>query len=254
MNYSPLGYLYRQTAGKELKMTNITAVLKRYANPAKAKILQGFFKTGRGEYGEGDAFLGITVPQLRSIAKQHPNLPFSQLQRLLRSKVHEHRLVALLILVQLFQKAEKEKNTRAQREVVHFYLSNLQGVNNWDLVDLTAPQILGRYLLHRDKAVLYFFAHSHNVWKRRIAIISSFTFIRSGDFSHTFKITELLLRDKHDLVHKACGWMLREVGKRDEKALEKFLLIHCKKMPRTMLRYAVERFSTAKKEKYLHNS
>ncbi len=232
-------------------MDKIIRLLKQYANPAKAKTLQGFFKTSKGEYGEGDVFLGITVPQLRSVAKQHSNLSFPQLQRLLSSKIHEHRLVALLMLVQLFQKAEKDENSKLQRDVVHFYLANLQGVNNWDLVDLTAPQILGQYLLRRDKAVLYFFAHSHNLWKRRIAIVSTLAFIRGGDFSHTFKITELLMHDKHDLIHKACGWMLREAGKKNEKALENFLSKHCKKMPRTTLRYAVERFSPAKKKKYM---
>ena len=230
---------------------NILTDLKRHANSAKAKVLQRFFKTGKGSYGEGDVFLGITVPQLRKIAAKNEDLPFSELQRLLNSKIHEHRLVALLILVQLFQKVEKEKDEKMQREVVHFYLANLQGVNNWDLVDLTAPQILGQYLLRRDKAVLYFFSHSHNLWKRRISIVSTLAFIRNSDFSHTFKITELLMRDKHDLIHKACGWMLREVGKRNQPALEKFLAKHRNKLPRAMLRYAIERLSISKKKKYM---
>ncbi len=232
-------------------MKQILAALSRNSNPAKAKVLQGFFKTSRGEYGEGDVFLGITVPQLRKIAAKNKSLPFSQLQLLLNSKIHEHRLVALLILVQLFQKAEKERNGKLQREIVHFYLANLHGVNNWDLVDLTAPQILGRYLLRHNTAVLYFFSHSHNLWKRRIAIVSTLAFIRNGKFADTFKITELLMRDKHDLIHKACGWMLREVGKRNEAVLEKFLAKHRNKMPRTMLRYAIERLSISAKKKYM---
>lgn len=225
--------------------------LKKHANPTKAKILQGFFKTGKGHYGEGDVFIGITVPQLRKIAEKNQYLSFPRLQRLLRSKIHEHRLAALIALVQLFQKAEKENNKAAQREIVHFYLANLQGVNNWDLVDLSAPQILGNYLLHRNKAVLYFFAHSHNLWKRRIAIVATLAFIRRGQFADTFKISELLMRDKHDLIHKSVGWMLREVGKKDQGELEKFLLRHSGKMPRTMLRYAIERLSAAKKKKFM---
>ena len=225
--------------------------LKVLGNPEKAKLLQGFFKTGKGDYGEGDIFLGVTVPQTRAVAKKHHELSLEETEELIQSKIHEERLAAILSLVHHFELAVKEKNEKKQKEIFDFYLSKASKVNNWDLVDLSAPKIAGPYLLNRDRKVLYKLTNSKNLWERRIAIISTFEFIRNNDFKDTFAITETLLRDSHDLMHKACGWMLREVGKRDEKELEKFLKKHYKKMPRTMLRYAIEKFDEKKRKQFL---
>lgn len=221
--------------------------LHQLSNPEKAKILTGFFKTGKGQYGEGDIFLGITVPQSREIANRYIQADFHTIGKLLQSKVHEHRLVALLILVEQFRKA----NEKSKKTIVYFYLKNITFINNWDLVDLSADKILGEYLFDKNKLLLKKLAKSNNLWEKRIAIVSTFAFIKRGKFDETFKIAELLLNDKHDLIHKACGWMLREVGKRNQKEEEKFLKKHCKKMPRTMLRYAIERFDKKKKEFYM---
>jgi 3-methyladenine DNA glycosylase AlkD len=221
--------------------------LNKLKNPAKAKILAGFFKTGKGEYGEGDVFLGITVPLQRVVAKKFTDLELAEIQKLLNSEIHEHRLVALLILVEKYRKGdEKEKG-----KVVKMYLKNTTKINNWDLVDLSAHYILGNYLLERDRKILYKLARSKNLWEKRIAIISTFAFIRAGEFDDTLKISEILLKDTHDLIHKAVGWMLREVGKRDQRVEEKFLLRYYSDMSRTTLRYAVERFPEKKRQFYL---
>ncbi len=217
--------------------------LDQTGNSAKAQILCGFFKTGKGQYGEGDIFLGITVPQSRKIAKKYKKLDFDELEKLLHSKIHEHRLIALLILLEKFQ--EEKKLT------YEFYLKNILQVNNWDLVDSSADKIIGEFLFSKNKKLLYEFARSKNLWIRRISIISTFNFIKKGKFSETLKISEMLLDDKHDLIHKAVGWMLREVGKRNQEVEEEFLKKHYKKMPRTMLRYAIERFSVEKKKFYM---
>lgn len=213
------------------------------ANPVKAKTMQGFFKTGPGQYGEGNVFYGITVPQSRKLAKKYSALPLADIKKLLQSKVHEERLVALLILVGRY-KREPKKTAR-------FYPDNLKSANNWDLVDLTAPAILGAYLLDRDRSVLYELAKSNVLWDRRVAIIATYAFIRQGQFADTLKIAEMLLSDRHDLMHKAVGWMLREVGKRDLAAEEAFLQKHCRDMPRTALRYAIERFPEQKRRAYM---
>ncbi len=239
-------------------MTNMTVAqlkkeLKSLGNPEKAKLLQGFFKTGKGEYGEGDVFLGVTVPETRRVAKKHHELSLKETEELLQSKIHEERLAAILLLVHHFELAFKEKNEKKQKEIFDFYLSNASRVNNWDLVDLSAPKISGSYLLNRDRKILYKLTNSKSLWEKRIAIISTFEFIRNKEFTDTFAITETLLRDEHDLMHKACGWMLREVGKRDQQALEKFLKKHYKQMPRTMLRYAIERFDEKKRKAYLNS-
>jgi len=209
----------------------------------RAKILQGFFKTGKGEYGEGDIFIGLTVPKSRDIAKKFFNLELKYVKELLNSKLHEERLIGLLILVYNYPKDKKK--------IFEFYLENINKINNWDLVDLTADKIVGDYLIDKDKDLLYKLVLSNNLWERRISIVSTFNFIKNNKFEDTLKISEILLKDKHDLIHKAVGWMLREVGKRDQKVLEKFLLKHYKKMPRTMLRYAIERFDNSKREFYL---
>lgn len=226
---------------------DVTNVLQSLADPEKAMILQGFFKTGPDQYGEGDIFLGVTVPKSRLVARKFGELPLGQVRALLYSGVHEERLVALLILVQKYARAAD----RGKEEIVRFYISNLKQVNNWDLVDLSAPSILGAHLMNGDRALLYRLASSANVWERRVAIIATLHFIRNSDFSDTLKIAKMLLQDRHDLIHKAAGWMLREVGKRDAAAEEAFLDRHCRAMPRTMLRYAIERFPESKRRRYM---
>jgi 3-methyladenine DNA glycosylase AlkD len=206
-----------------------------------------FFKTGKGQYGEGDVFLGISVPQQRTIAKKYINLPLPALQEMLDNKIHEFRLVALFILLMQFQKASELR----RKELVDFYLKNSKKVNNWDLVDASAGYILGDYLSSKDKSILYKLAKSENIWERRISIIATQGFIRNNKYDDTLKIAEVLLNDKQDLIHKATGWMLREVGKRDLKTLYEFLDKHYKTMPRTMLRYAIERFEKEKRELYM---
>ena len=221
--------------------------LNNLANPDQAKILQGFFKTGKGQYGEGDIFLGVKVPQTRQIAKKYSDLPLNEISQLLNSKLHEERLAALLILVNNFQK-------NPSKELFDFYLANTKNINNWDLVDLTAHKIVGAYLEDKPREILYKLARSSSLWERRIAIISTFHFIRDNDFKDSLALAEILLNDSHDLMHKAVGWMLREIGKRDQSLLENFLKKHYKKMPRTMLRYAIERFEEGKRKNYLNGN
>jgi 3-methyladenine DNA glycosylase AlkD len=228
-------------------------VLKEKSNPKKAKLLQRFFKTGKGEYGEGDIFLGIVVPRQREIAKEFCDISMSEISELLNSKIHEKRMIGLFILIKRYEKACKEKNEEIKKQIFDFYLENVSknNVNNWDLVDLSAPNISGNYLIDNDRKILYSFSKSQNLWEKRVAILSTAAFIRQNDFKDIIKISEILLYDKHDLIHKAVGWMLREVGKRDKKILEEFLERNYKKMPRTMLRYAIEKFSESKRKKYL---
>ncbi len=228
---------------------NIFSDLQSYANPEQAKNLQKFFKTGKGEYGEGDIFLGLKVPMIRTVAKKYISLDFATLQEMLDSKIHEYRLCALLILVLRNGKAD----TSMKDQIFDFYIQNTRNINNWDLVDLTAPGIVGNYLLDRDKALLYTFARSKHLREKRIAIISTFAFLRVGEYDDTFKIAEILLNDSHDLIHKAVGWMLREVGKRSQFEEEKFLKKYYKTMPRTMLRYAIEKFPEQLRLQYLKN-
>lgn len=227
----------------------IVRQLKSLGSPEKAKVSAGFFKCGKGEYGEGDRFLGVTVPQQRIIAKASRDLPFSEIETLLGNPYHEARLTGLLVLTYAFEKADEEK----REAIFDFYLAHLSAVNNWDLVDVTAPNIIGGYLTEKKPArkILYRFAKSKNLWERRIAIVSTLAFIRNDDFGDTLSIAEMLLEDPHDLIHKATGWMLREMGKRDEKTLEKFLGTHAVAMPRTMLRYAIERFSPMERARFL---
>ena len=230
-----------------MNIENIQKDLKKLANPEKAKILQGFFKTGKGQYGEDDIFLGIVVPEQRKVAKKYSNLNLGEIKKLLSSKIHEHRLVSLFILANQYQKADKQ----TKKKIFNFYLKNAKNINNWDLVDLSAPNIVGDYLLNKDKSILYKLAKSKNIWEKRIAIMATFSFIRNNGFDATLKISEILLEDEHDLIHKAVGWMLRELGKRNQAIEEKFLKKYYKKMPRTMLRYAIERFSENKRKPYL---
>ena len=240
------------TLHRGMKAANVRKELKSMADPDKAVILQRFFKTGLGQYGEGDIFIGVTVPQSRKIAKKFSQLQLVEVKTLLYSRIHEERLVALLILVWRYSSALDSREEK--EEIVKFYLDNIKQVNNWDLVDLSAPNILGAHLIdNRDRRLLYRLAKSENVWERRVAILATYHFIRNGDFSYTLKIAEMLLQDRHDLIHKAVGWMLREVGKRDATAQEEFLEKYWSVMPRTMLRYAIERLPENKRLHYKKN-
>jgi 3-methyladenine DNA glycosylase AlkD len=221
--------------------------MRAAADPAKAKILAGFFKTGAGQYGEGDVFLGLTVPVSRALAARHASLGLRDVEHLLHSKIHEERLVGLLLLVRRFSRGgEPEK-----KAAFDFYVRHADRANNWDLVDLSADKIVGAWLLDRPKALLASLARSTSLWRRRIAIVATFAFIRAGRFADTFRVADLLRADGHDLIHKAVGWMLREVGKRDKAALVAYLKPRYKTMPRTMLRYAIERFPEAERKRYL---
>lgn len=230
-----------------MTLTNIRQELKKLADTEQAVQLQRFFKTGPGQYGEGDIFLGLKVPVTRAVSLKFKELDYSDLHAMLKSRIHEERLCALFILVNRFRKSsdiEKEK-------IYNFYLENRKGINNWDLVDLSADKIVGGYLFNKDLSILYNFAKSDNLWERRISILSTFYFIKKNVFLPSLQISEILLTDKHDLIHKAVGWMLREIGKRDIELLEGFLQIHYKNMPRTMLRYAIEKFPENRRQEYL---
>ena len=226
---------------------NLRKDLKKSSNKDKAKLLQRFFKTGKGEYAEGDIFLGISVPQQRKLAKKYSNLDILTLQSLLDSKIHEERLIALLILVENYKKSDEEQ----KYQISSFYLKNTKNINNWDLVDLSAPNILGNYLLEKPKDILYQLATSENLWEKRIAVLSTFAFIKNSRFNEALKIARILINDSHDLIHKAVGWMLREIGKRSLQEEENFLRTSYKEMPRTMLRYAIEKFPEEKRQAYL---
>lgn len=221
--------------------------IRSEANPAYAEHALRFFKTGPGQYGEGDRFLGIRVPVLRKISRQFKRISLTDTTALLKSEYHEERLVALLILVSKYAAGDQITQSR----IVKIYLSHTQYINNWDLVDLSAHKIIGPYLENRDRNILSKLAQSQSLWERRIAILSTFHFIYQNDFLETLKISELLLTDTHDLIHKAVGWMLREVGKRDQEIEERFLQNHYRIMPRTMLRYAIEKFPEPLRQRYL---
>jgi len=231
-----------------MKATEVQRALRGYASKERARINAWFFKTGKGEYGEGDEFIGVTVPQARKVATLFSNLSFSELEKLLSSKKHEHRLTALLILVHCYAKAEVKK----QKEILRFYLDHLDHINNWDLVDLSAPKILGvHYCLYGGEEKLIHLAKQKNIWKKRIGIVATYAFIREGRFELTLQISKLLLSDQEDLLHKAVGWMLREVGKKDNRVLKLFLAEYYEEMPRTTLRYAIERFPEIERKKWL---
>ena len=220
--------------------------LKVFSNKDKAKILQGFFKTGPGEYAAGDIFIGVKVPEIRPVVNRNLSISLREVRILLVSAIHEERLAALLFLVAKF---EKELNNKD--EIYNLYIQNTKYINNWDLVDSSAHRIVGAYLLNKDKDILYKLASSDLLWERRIAIISTFYYIKNNVFRDALKISEQLLNDEHDLIHKAVGWMLREIGKRNLSSEEKYLKDYCKIMPRTMLRYAIERFPINKRIAYL---
>ncbi|MBI3251364.1 MAG: DNA alkylation repair protein, partial [Candidatus Andersenbacteria bacterium] len=223
---------------KEITIQRLRDELKGLGNKEKALFIAGYFKTGKGEYGEGDIVIGLTVPVMRKIAKKYLSLPLTAVTKLLKSKIHEERFVALEMMVMKYEKGDAVE----KKSVVDAYVNNLETVNNWDLVDTSAPYILGDYLLTSPRKILYTLAKSDNLWERRVAIVATYTFIKAGDFADTLAIAQLLLSDSHDLIHKATGWMLREVGNKSQPALKAFLQKHYKTMPRTMLRYAIEKF------------
>lgn len=230
-----------------MSIDDIRRRLEELADKEKAQVLQRFFKTGPGEYGEGDVFLGIKVPELRKLAKEYEGIALKEAKQLLRSSIHEQRLLALLILIRKFSKGD----VGARKRIYELYLRNTQYINNWDLVDVSAEHVVGAYLMERNKEQLYRLAKSASLWERRISILSTFHYVKHNEFSETLKISKMLLSDEEDLIHKAVGWMLREVGKRHLPTEEKFLRAHYKIMPRTMLRYAIERFPEPKRQRYL---
>jgi len=230
-----------------VRIAELRKKIKSTASPEISKTMQWFFKTREGEYGEGDVFAGLKVPTQRKLAREFRDLPLTDLKILLNSSIHEERLISLFILVDNYERGDDKERGK----IFSFYLKNRKGINNWDLVDLSAPKIIGKHLLSKDKSLLFKFALSKNLWEQRIAVLSTFEFIKNNDFVVALQISEILLHDNHDLIHKAVGWMLREIGKRDLQAEEKFLKLNYKKMPRTMLRYAIEKFPETKRKKYL---
>ena len=231
-------------------LSDLRDEMRNLADFEKANLLQRFFKTGKGEYGEGDIFLGVMVPNTRKVAKKYVDLSLSEIKKILYSKIHEERLCSLLILVEKFSKSSEVE----RKEIFSFYVENARQINNWDLVDLSAPKIVGAYLLNKPRKILYKLAQSKNLWEKRISILSTFACIKEKDYTDSFKIAEILMNDEHDLIHKAVGWMLREIGKRSLKDEIAFLNKYYKKLPRTMLRYAIERFPEEKRRFYLKKS
>ena len=225
----------------------LVSEIREKADKKRSERAKSFSKTGIGEYGEGDVFIGISTPVLRVIARKYFDLKLNDLEKLLGSRIHEERSLALMILAQKYKRGKEES---AKSEIYDFYIKNRKGVNNWGLVDISAWHIAGNFLIDhsKDRSVLYEFARSSDLWERRISIVATYAFIRKNQFDDTLKICEILMRDSHDLIHKACGWMLREVGKKDQKILEEFLRKNYDKMPRTTLRYAIEKFPEKKRK------
>lgn len=234
-------------AAKDIHASEVQTELRALADPEQARHLIRFFKTGPGEYGEGDRFLGIRVPAQRTIARKYWNLSLDEVAVLVRSEFHEERLSGLLILTYRYPKASTEE----KQAIYEFYISHIPWINNWDLVDVTAPKIVGPWLENRSRKLLYELAGSESVWERRIAILSTMHFIRNDDLKDTLRLAEILLKDTHDLIHKAVGWMLREAGKKDLQKLEAFLERHAGNMPRTMLRYAIEKLPESRRSYYM---
>ena len=238
--------------GISMHVAEIKRELRKKADRSKAAFLPRFFKTGPGEYGEGDRFLGVTVPNTRLVAKRYAAASPDVVDTLLHSGFHEDRLCALLILVHQYARAETFEDEREKERIYGFYMAHRRQVNNWDLVDLSAPRIVGAWLHDKGKEELWALAESASLWERRIAIVSTLYFIQRREFSVTLRIARSLFRDKEDLLHKATGWMLREVGKKDEPVLAAFLRDHYHQIPRTTLRYAIERFPEKKRKSYLN--
>ncbi|PKN51655.1 MAG: DNA alkylation repair protein [Deltaproteobacteria bacterium HGW-Deltaproteobacteria-13] len=230
-----------------MNANEISKRLQKMGDKKDARFLQGFFKTGAGQYGEGDIFLGIRVPAVRKLAEEFRNLPLEEALLLLKSPFHEERLFVLILFVNAFAKGDET----IRKKIYDLYLANTDCINNWDLVDVSAPKIVGAYLFTKSRKTLYRLVKSKSLWERRIAVLATFYFIKYKQFDDALKIAELLLKDKEDLIHKAVGWMLREAGKRDIERAESFLKAHCRTMPRTMLRYAIERYTPSKRKKFL---
>ena len=225
--------------------------LHSYANPQRAIDAQRYFKTGAGEYGEGDIFIGITSPDIRTVVKKYRfELSLNELQDIISSQIHEERLFALLVLVSRYK--AKKITLESKEEIYQFYIDNRKYINNWDLVDVSAPHIVGVHLLDKDRSLLYQFAKSDNLWEKRLSIISTFAFINSHQFDDTLAIADILLEDTHDLIHKAVGWAVRNVGIKNLDVELEFLKSRYKKMPRTMLRYAIEKFEEPLRVAYLN--
>ena len=222
--------------------------IRALANKEIAQHSLRFFKTDKGEYGHGDLFLGVRAPKIRLIAKKHIDISITDMKTLIQSKYHEERFLGLIILVNKYAKTKDKKN---RNQLYKIYVSSFKHINNWNLVDVTCPHVTGKHLIDKDRTILYKWAKSEDLWTKRIAMVSTFSFIRKNDLEDTFKIAEILLHDEHDLIHKAVGWMLREAGKRDIKKEETFLKKYYKTMPRTMLRYSIEKFPETKRQKYL---
>lgn len=231
-----------------MTVNQIRSRLRTLARPESVDVLRRFFKTGPGEYGEGDVFIGVSLPQLRQVCRECRGVALAEVTRLLRSRVHEERLLALLILVDAYRRGTPAERGRIYR----LYLANTRFINNWDLVDSSAHHIAGAWLETRRRSPLRRLARSRSLWERRIAIIATLHFIRAREFDDTFAVADLLLEDHHDLIHKAVGWMLREVGNRDGAAERRFLARRYARMPRTMLRYAIEKFPEAERRRYLN--
>jgi 3-methyladenine DNA glycosylase AlkD len=230
-----------------VSILKLRARLQKLASPSDAKFLQRYFKSAPGEYGAGDRFIGIRVPVLRKLAQEFRLLPTREVTALLHSPIHEERLLALLILVDAYQRADEPGRTK----VYELYLTHLGRINNWDLVDLSAPHIVGRHLAERPRNILFRLARSRTLWHRRVAMLATLHFIRANDFKDALHLAERLRNDEHDLIHKAVGWMLREIGKRDVAVLRRFLDQHAAHMPRTMLRYAIEQLPERERQRYL---
>lgn len=222
--------------------------LEKYSNTKDAEFLQRFFKTGKGQYGEGDIFIGVRMPACRIVAKKYMDLSLNELQKILDTKVHEQRMAALIILTLKYPKATNK------HEIYDFYLSNVYkgNINNWDLIDVTTPHIIGVYLFDKPRDILYDLARSQDIWQKRVSVLATFQFIKDGDASTSLELAEILLHDNHDLIQKAVGWMLREIGKRCDRAiLLNFLNQHAHEMPRTMLRYSIEHLPQEQKVFYM---
>jgi 3-methyladenine DNA glycosylase AlkD len=253
------------TSSKRPKTTAATVrtALRQHSDALRAAAVRRFFKCGPGEYGEDDAFIGVTVPAQRAIARRYRDLPLDEAEKLLTSRVHEDRLTALLILVDQFVRAagslaertadaNRQAGSQLRKEIFAVYMKRLRFINNWDLVDSSAPHIVGGWLADKPRGLLDRLARSKHLWSRRVAMLSTFHYIRQGDCRDAIRIATILLHDRHDLIHKAVGWMLRETGKRaSAPALDEFLRRHAATMPRTMLRYAIERFTAAERTRYL---
>jgi 3-methyladenine DNA glycosylase AlkD len=233
------------------RLSEVRQQLRARSSPAKAASSARFFKTGEGQYGEGDIFIGVTVPEQRAIAASAKDLPLADITKLLASQVHEERLLACILLAGRGQRAAKAGDEAETKRLANFYWKRRLGINNWDLVDSSAEHVLGPYYFKRSRAPLFKMARSKRLWERRIAVLTTFHFIRQGDFKDTLRLAELLMEDMHDLIHKACGWMLREVGKREPESLRAFLDENAARMPRTMLRYALEKLAPRERQHYM---